>query len=326
MQRKSLGLMLLITACLTACGRENSAVVGGPARIARESSHQSAADMAMATTESNASRPAAAPVPGQEGQNSLGKAEAAQSAAQAFDRKIIRNANLEIELDQPEIAQRKAATIAETNGGFVVTSEARKTDGSVFVNVVMRVPAAQFNNVIEQLRTQLGEKAGGKILLDKTSGLDVTEEFVDLEARIRTKKALEDQFLVIMRSANKVAVALEVQRQVAEVRGEIEQMEGRRRLLENQAALSTITLALHTAAPIVMGSSSGFWFQVRQACADGVDAALAIVLGVIQFVLVMIPVLLLIVLPIGWVLWQLRKRMSWGKAKEATNGVSGDAE
>ncbi len=252
------------------------------------------------------------------------KADASQSAAQAYDRKIIRNANLEIELDQPEVAQRKAATIAETNGGFVVTSEARKTDGSVFVNVVLRVPSAQFNLVIELLRSQLGDQAGGKILQDKVSGLDVTEEFLDLEARIKTKKALEDQFLVIMRSANKVADALEVQRQIAEVRGEIEQMEGRRRFLANQAALSTITLALHTAAPVMLASSpKGFWFQVRQAFANGVDTALGIVLGVIQFVLVLIPILVLIVLPLWLVFLWLRKRVNWGKTKEATSGVSG---
>jgi Domain of unknown function (DUF4349) len=260
---------------------------------------------------------------GQGGKNSMGKADASQSAAQAFDRKIIRNGSFDIELDQPEAAQAKAATIAESNGGFVVTSEARKTDDGVNVNVVIRVPAAQFDNVIGALRTQLGEKAGGKVLQFKQSGQDVTEEFLDLEAHIKTKKALEDQFLVIMRSASKVADALEVQRQVAEVRGEIEQMEGRRRFLANQSALSTITLAMHTPVPVMLTSSpKGFWFQVRQAFASGVDNALGIVLGVIQFVLLMIPILVLIVLPVAAVFWWLKKRMSWGKAKEATSEVS----
>ena len=328
MRKKSLGLLLLMAACLVACGRENrgavSFVSNAPASVVVEAENKAIAmggeslkgDTLQATQSARRVQSQSAPT------DALNKAELAQVATQAYDRKIIRNATLEIELDQPEAAQRKAATIAETSGGFVVTSEARKTDGSVSVNVVVRVPSAQFNNVIEQMRTQLGEKAGGKILQDKTSGLDVTEEFVDLEARIKTKKALEDQFLVIMRSANKVSDALEVQTQIAEVRGEIEQMEGRRRLLENQAALSTITLALHTSAPIVMASGSGFWYQVRQAFADGIDAALAIILGVIRFVLVMIPVLVLIVLPL-YGLWRwLRRRVAWGKSKETTSGVN----
>ena len=328
MQRMILGWMLLLTVCLAACDRqartpaETAIAVNAGSEAGESKAKFSAAtdQLALAIT-----RPASQAVPAKTEQETFTKADASQSAAQAFDRKIIRNGNLEIELDQPEVAQRKAATIAETNGGFVVTSEARKTDGSVFVNVVVRVPAAQFNTVIELLRSQLGDQAGGKILQDKTSGQDVTEEFLDLEARIKTKKALEDQFLVIMRTAHKVEDALEVQRQIAEVRGEIEQMEGRRRFLANQAALSTITLALHTAAPVMLASSpKGFWFQVRQAFASGVDTALGIVLGIIQFVMVMIPILVLIVLPLlGLFLW-LRRRIGWRKAKEATSDVSGN--
>lgn len=334
MQKKSFVWMLLFVVCLTACNWRSSSKTSDQA-IARNGSVAGyVTDLptsapAATIAESRAEQVSKTALPKQQGQGSqnavqLAKADLSQTVTQAFDRKIIRNGNLEIELEQPEAAQRKAATIAETNGGFVVTSEARKTDGSVTVNVVMRVPSAQFNTVIELLRTQLGEQAGGRILQDKTSGMDVTEEFYDLEARIKTKKALEDQFLVIMRSANKVADALEVQRQIAEVRGEIEQMEGRRRLLENQAALSTITLNLHTPAPIVMATTKGFWVQVKQAFANGVDSALAIVLGVIEFVLVSLPILVLIVLPVGALLWWLRKKISWGKVKEATSDVSGD--
>jgi chromosome segregation ATPase len=74
----------------------------------------------------------------------------------------------------------------------------------------------------------------------------VTEEYIDLEARLRTQKALEAQFLEIMKQAHKISDALEVQRQIAEVRADIERIEGRRRFLENQSALSTITLMLQT--------------------------------------------------------------------------------
>ncbi|NOT64376.1 MAG: DUF4349 domain-containing protein [Acidobacteria bacterium] len=333
MQQKRFVWVLLFALCLMACGRSNEAELNQGVIVRNGSSEATAMPAAappMVVAESvaefskakSAYRESPPPQAGQES-GTLGKVDASQSAAQAFDRKIIRNGNLEIELDQPEVAQRKAATIAETNGGFVVTSEARKTDGSVFVNVVLRVPAANFNTVIELLRSQLGDKAGGKILQDKISGQDVTEEFLDLEARIKTKKALEDQFLVIMRSAHKVEDALEVQRQIAEVRGEIEQMEGRRRFLENQAALSTITMALHTPAPVRLASSpKGFWFQVRQAFANGVDNALGIVLGVIQFVLLMIPILVLIVLPVAAVFWWLKKRLGWRMGKGATSDVS----
>jgi len=162
-------------------------------------------------------------------------AEQAQSSPAEINRKIIRNAEIGLESPDPEEGLRKIASIAEAKGGFVVTSEVKQegsdaSGASKTATVVARVPAAQFETTIEEIR-----RVGSRILQEKRTGQDVTEEFIDLEARIRTKRALEAQFLEIMKQAQKVSEALEVQRQLAEVRTEIEQLEGRRRFLENQA-------------------------------------------------------------------------------------------
>jgi hypothetical protein len=215
-----------------------------------------------------------------------------------IDRKIIRNATLVIETDDPAAAQRKVGAIAETNGGFVVTSEF-KTSASqldaVTVNVILRVPASVFEATITAVRA-----AGGKVLEENVSGKDVTEEYIDLEARLKTKKALEAQFLEIMKQARKVSDALEVQTEIANVRTEIEQIEGRRRFLENQSSLSTITVTFSTPAPVVTATATGFGHSVKEAFGEGADLAVAIVLGLIRIVIVMIPVVVLILLPIGW--------------------------
>jgi Flp pilus assembly protein TadB len=99
-----------------------------------------------------------------------------------------------------------------------------------------------------------------------------------------------------MKQAHKVEDALEVQRQIAEVRSEIEKLEGRKRFLENRASLSTITVSLQTPRAIAV-NTSGFGRDVREAVADSVQVAIAIVLFLIRFVIVMIPVFLLIILP-----------------------------
>ena len=112
---------------------------------------------------------------------------------------------------------------------------------------------------------------GGRILHEKSSGQDVTEEYIDLEARIRTKKALEAQFLEIMKQARKISDAMEVQTQLAEVRTEIERLEGRRRFLENQSALSTINITLHTPTPVVAAATRGFVYDLKAAFGDGMD-------------------------------------------------------
>lgn len=229
---------------------------------------------------------------------SLNQADAANTASQAIERKIIRNANLTVEVTSPADNQRKITSIAESHQGFVVTSEATqsasedKAKPEVTINLVVRVPAAQFNQVMEEIRA-----TATRILQEKITGQDVTEEFIDLEARIKNQKALEAQFIEIMKRAGKVEDALEVQTQLADVRTEIEKLEGRKRFLENQASLSTISITLQSPTQIV--NAVGFWYSIRSAFADGVDVATTIIFFLIRTVIALLPLLIFIVLPIG---------------------------
>jgi uncharacterized protein DUF4349 len=233
-------------------------------------------------------------------QASLQQAEQSQSIAEAMDRKIIRNADLTLEVAEPDAAQRKINSIAESLGGFVVTSESKHHQTSegkqeLEVNLVVRVPAAKFGPALDQIRA-----TANRTIQEKITGEDVTEEFIDLEARLKTQKALEQQFLEIMKQAHKVEDALEVQRQIAEVRTEIEKIEGRRRFLENRASLSTITINLSAPGAIVV-NTSGFRRDVREAISESVELAVGIVLFLIRFVILMVPVFLLIILPVYFI-------------------------
>jgi hypothetical protein len=205
---------------------------------------------------------------------------------------------------------RKVASLAEARGGFVVTSEARQQTAAdsvtpyEVVTVEVRVPAAQFDAFVGEVR------GAGSVVTEKITGQDVTEEYIDLEARIRTQRALETQFLEIMKGARAVSDALEVQRALATVRGEIERLEGRRRFLENQTSLSTVKITLQPPAPLI--NASGFGHGLRDALGDGVDAAATITLGLVRVVLALIPVALFLGLPLflltRFLLRRLRRR------------------
>jgi Domain of unknown function (DUF4349) len=247
-------------------------------------------------------------------------------AAQAYARKVIQNAEITIETDKPNEGQQKIGVIAEKHGGFVIISESKRNEAasqnvaSTVVNVVVRVPAQKFQTTIDEIRA-----VGGRILHDKSWSEDVTEEYIDLEARIRTKKALEAQFLEIMKQARKISDAMEVQTQLADVRTEIERLEGRRRFLENHTALSTIKITLHTPTPVVAAATRGFLYDLKAAFGDGTDIGTGIFLGVIRFVIVMIPLTLFILLPAWFVFKWLRKRISW-PVKAAAVSVTNPAE
>ncbi len=253
---------------------------------------------------------------------SLSQADAAQQAPAAVERKIIRNAALTVEVESPADAQRRIASLAESRGGFVVTSESRQQGGYgdakpyEIVTLEVRVPAAQFDAVLGEIRS-----VGSRVAAEKITGQDVTEEYIDLEARIRTQKALEGQFLEIMKRAARVSDALEVQNALANVRTEIERLEGRRRFLESQTSLSTIKVTLQPPAPLINANASGFFTSVGRAIGDGIEVAAAITLALIRIALALVPVLLLVVLPfvllLRYIMRRLRRRRAALAAVEA---------
>ena len=206
-------------------------------------------------------------------------------------RKIIRNATLTLEVEEPAKALQRIASVADSRGGYVVTSDARQQTGAKgersyeIITVELRVPAAQFDAALADIRA-----AGGSVTAEKITGKDVTEEYIDLEARLRTQRALEAQLLEIMKGADQVADAINVQRELTNVRTEIERVEGRRRFLENQSSLSTISVTLQPPAPFI--GTSGFFRSVGSAFGDGVDIAAAITLFFIRLLLALIPIAL----------------------------------
>ena len=244
------------------------------------------------------------------------KAEATSVAA--IDRKIVRNADLTMEVASPTDTQHRIVSIAESHGGFVVTSEAKQRDSTepakraLDIKLTVRIPENQVGSALDQIRgltTNLTE--------EKVSGQDVTEEFIDLEARIRTQKALEAQFLQIMRQTGKIVDALEVQRQIAEVRSDIERLEGRKRFLENRSSLSTITVNIVAPKPGVVVPTTGFRASISDAVSDSVDVGSGIVLFFVRFAIVMIPIGLFLLLPGGLILRYFIRRARRMRLAEA---------
>src|SRR5437763_16787566 len=233
---------------------------------------------------------------------SLQQADAAQNAPATVERKIIRHANVSLEVEEPKKAMQRVASVAESRGGFVVTSESRQEAGAgggkafEVISMEVRVPAAQFDAAMGDIRA-----AASRVTSEKITGQDVTEEYIDLDARLRTQKALEDQLLDIMKSARGVPDAITVERELANVRTEIEKIEGRRRFLENQTSLSTISVTLQPPSALV--STTGFFRSVATAFGEGVDIAAAVTLFLIRLLLAMLPLAVFFGVPF-YFLWR----------------------
>lgn len=229
--------------------------------------------------------------------NNGGDAPSSSSVAKA-SRKVIRNAELGMSVTDPARAGREAQAIAEANGGYLASttslttaSEDGQDPGSV--RVVLRVASDKLDGTLEALR-KLGTHVGSENITSK----DVTEDWVDLDARLRTQKKLEEQYLEILNGATRVEDLLNVQKQLAEVRGEIEKLEGKRRVLDDQIALSSVTVTFQGNRPFITASVGAFGRAAKRASADAVNVSAGIVVGSIRLAGFLLPVVLFVLAPL----------------------------
>src|SRR6188768_225562 len=186
-----------------------------------------------------------------------------EQKANVTNRKIVRQAELELEVAAPGTTQTAIERLAEQHGGYVVSAARDTRNGSavdITVTVTVRVPQAELMSTIAELK-HFGRGVGS----ERIGSDDVTDEYVDLVARSTSQKQLEQQYLELLKRAGSVKDAMEVQRALAEVRAEIERMEGRQRLLDKESAFSTLTVHLTTAVPQIAISGSGFSGTIQRA-------------------------------------------------------------
>lgn len=161
----------------------------------------------------------------------------------SLDRKIIQSTSVDVEVDQVGRAFQEVIRITESSGGFVASSAFSNVDDGQVADITIRVPIAAYQSVLAQIRGM------GEVSQESSDANDVTEEFTDLEARLRTLEATERRYLELLAEANGINEILLVQDRLDSVRGQIEQAQGRINLLDSLTELATITVHLRTTVP-----------------------------------------------------------------------------
>ncbi len=227
-------------------------------------------------------------------------AQAASAAAPGRPaRLIIKHAELFCEVEDFETAFSHMHALAEDNGGYLVSSQTSiEEDNRKSGTLTLRVPTEKFEATLAALK-----KLVRKVENESLSGNDVTEEFYDLTARLENKRRAEQRFLEILKTANKTSEILEVEQALANVREEIERLEGRKRYLSDQVALSTIIVRLHEPRPLLASGRNSFWGKLKRGFENGIEGFGEVLSGTITFVIAGLPLL-----PVFWLLgWGVRK-------------------
>lgn len=157
-----------------------------------------------------------------------------------LEQKIIKEATLRFETDNLEAAFNQIQKAAKTNKARIINDAEGKDFATVFRNLTVKVPSQNFDRFISDI-----SKGVSYFEVKNISAEDVTEQFIDLTSRLKTKKKLEERYLEILKKANKVSEILEIEEQISTIREEIEAKEGQLKYLESRVSESTITIEFY---------------------------------------------------------------------------------
>ncbi len=197
---------------------------------------------------------------------------------------IIRTGQASIEIDSLESAIAAARALATRVGGYVANTAIQSGRNQYrSATIEIKLPADRFDAALDGL-SPLGKVEGVNVSTE-----DVGEEFTDLSARAANAHRLEVRLIELIASrTGKLSDVLEIERELARVREEIERMEGRMRYLKSRAAVSTLTLNIHEPAPIV--GDQGSWGVLLSAARQAWRNFVSLVAATIASLGVLVPV------------------------------------
>ncbi len=165
------------------------------------------------------------------------------------DRMIVRTGDMSLVVEDVTQASNEIAQLAVSFGGYVVSSSISGEEEEMRGWISIRVPDEKFDQALTELRN-----LAVRVKSENTSSQDVTEEYIDLEARLRNAEATEKQYLALLEKATDVEDILKIYESLSQVRQEIEQIKGQMQYLERTSSMSMISVSLEpqaTAKPLV---------------------------------------------------------------------------
>jgi hypothetical protein len=239
-----------------------------------------------------------------------GSSDDASSTDSIDSRALIRTGRVTLEVDDFERTERNLTRLVESRGGFVSDTQQRqqRVGERTYLTgtVVLRVPNERFATTFADVQRE------GEVIESSTSTEDVTEQLVDIEARLSNLRAQRDRLRTLYEQANDTESILQVERRLSEVQTEIERLEARQQSLERRVALSTITVEIREDRPDRLGVDEK-WYDIGFVGAflesvNGVVVAAQAGVVILGYVL---PYLLVLATPFGLLGGALAWRRGW---------------
>jgi hypothetical protein len=291
----SLLLMVALPGCAAKSAREGMTVESQPAMEA----------------------PAAAPQA-----NSGGKAEESRSElSQDASRMIIMTVNMSLLVEDTDQTLQTLQELVSGYKGYIADSRKWYVGEQPYATITLRIPAGSLDAAMGQIRA-----LAIRVENENISGQDVTEEYTDLQARLRNMEATEKELLALLtevrENRGKAEDILAIYRELTTIRGEIESLKGRQQYLERMTALATIQIEIRPKAAPAAVIEPATWNPlviINRALRALVDVTRALATLAI-YVIVLSPIIIVPALVIWLLVRWLRRRHARRKAKAAPQG------
>lgn len=227
------------------------------------------------------------------------------SMGESIERKMIMTARLELTVDNLVDLEQRIVSLVTNHGGHIQRSFFNNREGNQYWEFTLRIPVGVYEQGISDI------SALGKVLSSSSNGQDVTEEYMDLAARLRVLERQESELLALLTKAVGIEDYLKVETHLNRVRIDIEQTTGRLKYLSNRVDLATIELFIRPAQGVVSPDLKGFaglGQQIKVAFMRGINGLVALVVGFLVAIASLAPFLVLIVPVVLLLLVLLRRR------------------
>lgn len=225
------------------------------------------------------------------------------TSIQTLSRKIIYTAEVSLVVEKLNPAQQKLEALVRKSKGYFAETNIDGTSGAPRTGIwKVRVPVDGYQSFLDAV-SKIGE-----VQTVSSNSQDVSDEYYDIEARLRNKR-VEEQRLIehLKNSTAKLSDILMVEREISRVRSEIEQMTGRLRVLASLTSLTTITVTIHEIKDYVPPAPPTFATQITRTFSASLGSLLDFAKGALLLFVALLPKLVLLAL-IGFPIWRWRRK------------------
>lgn len=219
--------------------------------------------------------------------------ETESSGEAKTQRMIIHNAAISANVKELSVAQEKIRQNVKKYNGYIVESTVyQESESNSYGKMVVRVPEEHFETFLVEAESEVT-----KVLEHNVTGEDVTEQYVDLESRLKSKRAVETRLLEFMEKAEETEDLLKISGDLAKVQEEIEIIVGKMKFLENQTSFSTIEMTLYEnkiVVPSIENDDLNTWEKIKKQFVTSINVLLSIGSSILVLLVGNLPVLIIL--------------------------------